>query len=57
MKDCFQGVVQTVWTSAAAFLDRDYKGDPTQTNSWNCFKAMFDEIAKLDAANPTADDK
>jgi hypothetical protein len=52
MKDRFQGVVQTVWTSAAAFLDRDYKGDSTQTNSWNCFKAMFDEIAKLDAANP-----
>jgi Glycosyl hydrolase family 20, catalytic domain len=47
MKDRFDGVMQTVWSGAGSFLERDYNSKPEATNSWNCFKAMFDEINKL----------
>ena len=57
MRNRFQGVVQTLWSGTAQFLDREYKSDPKATNSWNCFRAMFDEIAKLDAVNPGGDRK
>jgi hypothetical protein len=43
----FDGVMQTVWSGAGSFLERDYNSEPGATNSWNCFKAMFDEIKKL----------
>jgi hypothetical protein len=48
MKDRFQGMVQTVWSDAGSFLRRDY-GAQTNTEAkspWNCFTAMFDEIAR-----------
>jgi Glycosyl hydrolase family 20, catalytic domain len=47
MRGRFEGVMQTVWSGAGSFLDRDYKSEPSATNSWNCFTAMFDEIRKL----------
>lgn len=50
MKDRFQGMMQTIWSDAGAFMDEFYgrktnpkAGENTQTN---CFKAMFDEIKK-----------
>jgi hypothetical protein len=46
MKPRFLGVMQTTWSGVGGFLDREYKSDPAKTNSWNCFKAVFDEIAK-----------
>jgi len=46
MAGCFQGVMQTVWSSPEGFLSREYKHD-LRTNSWNCFVAMSDEFAKL----------
>ncbi len=54
MRERFQGVMQTVWSDAGGFLDRDYQGKATGknavNNSWNTFRAMFDEIAKLNEA-------
>jgi hypothetical protein len=47
LKDRFEGVMQTVWSGAGSFMDRDYKSKPDATNSWNCFTAMFGEIKKL----------
>jgi hypothetical protein len=47
LKDRFDGVMQTVWSGAGSFLERDYNSKPDATNSWNCFKAMFGEIKKL----------
>jgi N-acetyl-beta-hexosaminidase len=49
MKGRFQGVVQTVWSDAGRFLTREYHAEPSAAgskNSWNSFKAMFDEIQK-----------
>jgi hypothetical protein len=46
-RDRFEGVMQTVWSDAGSFLDKDYKSKPKATNSWNCFTAMFGEIKKL----------
>lgn len=50
MKDRFQGMMQTIWSSAGQFMDEYYgrksnpnAGENTQTK---CFKAMFDEIKK-----------
>lgn len=55
MRDRFQGVVQTVWSGAGSFLERDYQGKLTGRNSennpWNTFRAMFDEIQKLPEAS------
>jgi hypothetical protein len=51
MKNRFQGMVQTVWSDAGAFLRRDY-GAQTKSdakNPWTCFTAMFDEIARQQA--------
>jgi len=50
MKERFQGMVQTVWSDAGQFLQRDYKGadsDLTKTTPWNCFRLMAQEILKL----------
>ncbi len=48
MKNRFQGMVQTVWSDAGSFLRRDHEAqnNPDAKNPWNCFTAMFDEIAK-----------
>jgi hypothetical protein len=59
MRECFQGVMQTVWSDAGGFLDRDYAGKATGKNAannpWNTFRAMFDEIAKLNDLQPDAE--
>jgi N-acetyl-beta-hexosaminidase len=47
LKDRFEGVMQTVWSDSGQFLQRELKSKPEATNSWNCFKAMFGEIKKL----------
>jgi len=47
LRERFDGVMQTVWSGAGSFMDKDYKSDPRATNSWNCFTAMFGEIKKL----------
>lgn len=49
MKERFLGMVQTVWSGANQFLDSYYgrrSSENTNTDS-NCFKAMYDEIARL----------
>jgi hypothetical protein len=50
LSERFDGVMQTVWTGAGSFLERDYHSKPDATNSWNCFEAMFGEIRKLQPA-------
>ena len=35
--------MQTVWSGTGSFLEKDYNSKEDATNSWNCFKAMFDE--------------
>ncbi|RPJ86520.1 MAG: glycoside hydrolase [Acidobacteria bacterium] len=51
MKERFRGMVQTVWSDAGRFLERDYKGntdgEAAQANAWLSFKAMAEEIQKL----------
>lgn len=50
MKDRFEGMMQTVWSGADAFLDKDYAGKGAPTNSWSCFVGLFDEINRLDSS-------
>jgi hypothetical protein len=50
MRSHFQGMVQTVWDGAERFLQRDYAGKGSPTNSWNCFQAVFNEVGKSAAA-------
>ncbi len=47
MKDNFQGVVQTVWTSAANFMDNYYKEKGDKENSADCFRAMVKKIEAI----------
>jgi len=47
LKERFEGVMQTVWSGAGSFLDKDYTSEPNATNAWNCLTAMFGEIHKL----------
>jgi hypothetical protein len=52
MKDRFLGMVQTVWSGAGQFLDsyfRQKKGEGSNTPV-NCFKALYNEIQKLDSS-------
>jgi hypothetical protein len=48
MRGRFEGVMQTVWSDAGSFLNKEYQSESTKTNSWNCFTAMFDEIHRLE---------
>lgn len=55
MKERFQGMMQTVWSGAGAFLDEFYgvqvnpeAGENTQAN---CFRALYGEIKRLNDAN------
>ena len=50
MKDRFRGMMQTVWSGADSFLANEYAGKGNPTNSWNCFKVLFDRIAQLEAS-------
>jgi hypothetical protein len=56
MKGRFEGVVQTVWSDAGGFLEKDYQGKATgknaENNPWNSFRAMSEEISKLANPNP-----
>jgi hypothetical protein len=48
MKDRYQGMMQTVWSGAGAFMKEFYSSDDTTTNTAaNCFRAMFSEIEQL----------
>lgn len=48
MKPRYQGMMQTVWSSAGRFLQQYYNENDTVTNSpANCFRAMFTEIETL----------
>jgi hypothetical protein len=54
MKDRFQGMVQTVWSGAGGFLDKDYGGAGTNAdNPWTTLKAMSEEMEKLKASQAT----
>ena len=48
MKDRFQGMIQTVWSSAGNFLKEcaDYKEGKITTglSQWDCFQKMFEKI-------------
>lgn len=55
MKERFQGMMQTVWSGAGAFLDEFYgvkvnseAGDNTPSN---CFKALYSEIKRVSESN------
>jgi hypothetical protein len=51
MKLRFQGLMETTWSNTSSFLKgyygnvKDKKGE--DHTSWNCFKAMYDAIGKL----------
>jgi len=51
MKGRFQGMMQTVWSDAGSFLDGFYgrKTDPKagKNTPWDCFRTMYDRIAKI----------
>lgn len=51
MKPRFQGMIQTVWSGSQGFVRDFYQQRPDprtgDNNSWNCFKQLFDEIAKI----------
>ncbi len=52
MKPHFQGMMQTVWSDAASFMDGFY-GRKTDNKAgentpWNCFRTMYDRIGKLE---------
>jgi hypothetical protein len=51
MKEHYMGMVQTVWSGAAPFLDNFYGRKPmrSENNPVNCFKALFKEIENLAA--------
>jgi hypothetical protein len=50
MKERFQGMMQTVWSGAGSFLEKDYGGAGTNANNpWTTFQAMSDEMVKLKA--------
>lgn len=46
----YQGMMQTVWSGAGSFLDQFYGRTPAAEESESaCFRALYDEIAKLTA--------
>jgi hypothetical protein len=53
MKENFQGMVQTEWSSPANFMDgfynkkKDEKGGGN--TSWNCFNSLYQKLKELDA--------
>lgn len=47
MKGRYQGMMQTVWSGADAFLKEFYSPSETERNTQaNCFRALFGEISK-----------
>jgi hypothetical protein len=57
MSPRFLGVMQTSWSGAGSFLVREFHSDRAKTNSWNCLQAVFDEIARSQAAEPVVKTK
>lgn len=55
MMQNFRGMIQTVWNSTDDFMDDFSKGKETEdaNSSVACFKAMFDEIKKVEGASGT----
>ncbi len=54
MKPKFNGMMQTVWSGAESFMDefdKEKGKQPVNNTSASCFKAMFEEINKIAAAN------
>ena len=47
MRDRFQGIVQTVWSDAGRFLRNDYQNSTNANNPWNTFKAVSEEMLRL----------
>ena len=51
MKERFQGMVQTVWSSAESFLkERQAAKEGKRTDGlsqWKCFEKMFEKINQL----------
>ena len=49
MRERFLGMVQTVWSGAGPFLDSYYgrRKDESKNTPVNCFKALFDEINRI----------
>lgn len=49
VKPHFQGMMQTVWSGASAFMDEFYGKKPSKDKNTasNCFRTMFGEIGKL----------
>jgi hypothetical protein len=50
MQPRFQGVMQTVWSDTKSFIDGFYgkSKTPNEVNTqWDCFRALFDGIAKV----------
>jgi hypothetical protein len=49
-RDRYQGIMQTVWSDPVSFMDGFYgrsKDQGQQENTpWNCFKALYDAMAK-----------
>ena len=48
MKDRYQGMMQTVWSSAGGFMQEFYSQKEGQSQA-NCFRELFDEMKKLSA--------
>lgn len=51
MKKYFQGIMQTIWSGTATFLDGFYGRNTDEkageNTSWNCFRKMYDRISLL----------
>ena len=49
MKDRFLGIMETVWTSASNFMRAYYSNNSANTiAAENCFRAMFNELGKIE---------
>lgn len=48
MRDRFQGMMQTVWSSPSNFFEKDYAGRGGVSNTWSCFLSMTHEISRLE---------
>jgi hypothetical protein len=46
IRDRLRGVVQTSWSGVDVFMGKEYQSEPGETNSWNCFTAVCEEINK-----------
>jgi hypothetical protein len=51
MRSRLMGIMETTWSSTERFIAGFYANAPNppgrEPNSWNCFRALFDEVMKL----------